>query len=116
MAKQTLVHFVDDLDGKDLKEAVTVTFGVDGKTYEFDTSPAHAREFQRGLEKYVAASRRVSGGGRRSSSRRSRRGSRAARRSGDAQRVRTWARENGYEVSERGRISAEVMAAYEADQ
>lgn len=116
MAKQTLVRFVDDLDGKDLKDAVTVTFGVDGKVFEFDTSPAHAREFRRDLEKYVKVSRRASGGGGRSSSRRSRRGSRSARRSQDAQRVRTWARENGYEVSERGRISAEIMAAYEADQ
>lgn len=107
MARRTVVTFVDDLDGKELKEAVTIAFSVDGKKYEFDTSPAHAKEFRRDLEKYISASR--SAGNRRS------RGSRRSRSSArDSQAVRAWARDAGYEVSDRGRISSEIVAAYEA--
>ncbi|MEP9394124.1 Lsr2 family protein [Gordonia sp. VNQ95] len=108
MARRTVVTFVDDLDGKELKEAVTIAFSVDNKNYEFDTSAAHAEEFHRDLEKYIAASRvagaRRSGGG----------SGRRARSSRDLKSVREWARENGFDISERGRISTEVIEAYDA--
>ncbi|GAA1480758.1 Lsr2 family protein [Gordonia sinesedis] len=110
MAKTTVVRYVDDIDGKELKEAVTVAFGVDGKNYEFDTSPTHAREFRRDIDKYLAVSRSAGTG----------RGGRGARRRParrspqETQAVRTWARDNGFEVSDRGRIAAEILTAYEA--
>lgn len=113
MAKTTVVQYVDDIDGKDLKEAVTVEFGVDGRTYEFDTSPAHAREFKRDLDKYLAVSR-PAGVSRRGRGGRGGSRSRAAKPKHDTVAVRTWARANGFEVSDRGRISAEIIAAYEA--
>lgn len=106
MARRTVVTYVDDLDGKELKEAVTVSFSVDDKDYEFDTSPAHAQQFRRDLDKYISASRSA----RPRPLSASRRG-RAA--SGDVQAVRAWARENGYEVSDRGRIAASIVEAYE---
>ncbi|MGC4933733.1 histone-like nucleoid-structuring protein Lsr2 [Gordonia sp. DT30] len=107
MARRTVVAYVDDLDGKELKDAVTITFSVDNKTYEFDTSPAHAKQFREDLDKYVTASR--SAGTRRS---RTARGSRSSSR--DLKAVREWARESGYEVSDRGRIASEIIEAYDA--
>ncbi|QTI68002.1 histone-like nucleoid-structuring protein Lsr2 [Gordonia polyisoprenivorans] len=106
MARRTVVTFVDDLDGKELKEAVTITFSVDNKAYEFDTSPAHAKQFRQDLERYVTASR--SAGSRRSKA------ARSARSSRDLKAVRDWARVNGYDISDRGRIATEVIEAYQA--
>ncbi|MGV9825371.1 histone-like nucleoid-structuring protein Lsr2 [Gordonia sp. NPDC003429] len=108
MAKHTVVKYVDDLDGKELNEAVTVAFGLNGKSYEFDTSPAHAREFERTLERYIAVSR---------ISAPRQRGTRPSKRAQPhTQAIRAWARENGYEISDRGRISAEIVSAFENDQ
>ncbi|MEY1676090.1 Lsr2 family protein [Gordonia sp. ABKF26] len=108
MARQTVVKVTDDIDGKELDSAVTVTFGLDGKQYEFDTSPAHAEEFFAGLEAYVAASRPV-GSVRGSQSLAQRR-----RPAGQSQAIRQWAHSNGYEISARGRIPAEIVDAFEA--
>ncbi|MGY4643899.1 histone-like nucleoid-structuring protein Lsr2 [Cellulomonas sp. URHB0016] len=110
MAQKTVVTLVDDIDGGTADE--TVTFGVDGVTYEIDLTTAHAAELRDAFASWVANARKVGG---RSSSTRSAgatRNRRAA--SGDAQAVREWAKANGHHVSERGRISAEVKAAYDA--
>ncbi|MGW0037544.1 histone-like nucleoid-structuring protein Lsr2 [Gordonia sp. NPDC003376] len=115
MARRTVVTIVDDLDGKALKDAVTVNFTVDGKQYEFDTSPSNATQFHRDLERYIVASRSTDS---RSVVPRSARATKKvirARRSGrDTQAMRTWARDNGYEISDRGRISVEIIEAYDA--
>jgi len=110
MAQKTVVTLVDDIDGGTADE--TVTFGIDGVTYEIDLTTAHAAELRDALASWVGHARKVGG---RSSSARSgatARNRRAA--SGDAQAVREWAKANGHHVSERGRISAEVKAAYDA--
>lgn len=108
MARQTVAMVTDDIDGKELDSAVTVTFGLDGKQYEFDTSPAHAEEFFASLEAYVAASRRA-GRARGSQSLAQHR-----RPSKQNQAIRHWAHSNGYEISARGRIPASVIDAFEA--
>ncbi|GAC47450.1 histone-like nucleoid-structuring protein Lsr2 [Gordonia aichiensis] len=105
MAKKKVVTFVDDLDGTELDEAVTVVFGLNGKQYEFDTSPAHAKEFAQSLQKYLAVSRLSDGAGS---------GRPSKRAHPRTQAIRAWARENGYEISNRGRISSEIVAAFEA--
>lgn len=107
MARRTVIAFVDDLDGKDLKDAVTITFSIGNKSYEFDTSQAHAKQFHSELEKYVAVSRPAG-------TRRARAKGLARGASRDAKAVREWARENGYEISDRGRVAAEIIEAYEA--
>jgi hypothetical protein len=108
VAKQTVVQYIDDIDGKELKEAVTVQFGVDGKLYEFDTSAAHAKEFHKSLEKYVAASRRAGIA-------KGRKNLVLGKRSKEqTQAIRDWARQNDYEISERGRIPTDVIEAFEA--
>lgn len=109
MAQKTQVVLVDDLDGGDAEESVS--FALDGASYEIDLSAGNAEGLREALAPYVGHARRVSGrGGRtRASAVRPTTGRRA-----DLSEVRVWARENGYEISDRGRISGDVIEAYEA--
>lgn len=111
MGRVQSVQFVDDLDGSILEEGdvETVHWGLDGRAFEFDTSPARAQEFRDAVARYVEVSRRVSvGNGKRGGMRR------AAAVS--PQVIREWARANGHDVSDRGRVPAEVVAAFHAAQ
>ena len=65
MAKKTVVKIIDDIDGVELDEFETVRWSLDGKQYNFDTSPAHAEEFRDYVATYVAISRTVKAGARR---------------------------------------------------
>lgn len=106
MAQRVNIVLVDDIDGGDADE--TVTFGLDGTAYEIDLSDTNAAKLRDALAPYVGHARRVSG-------RRSTGGRRTANGSvPSAREVREWARENGWELSDRGRVSAEVRQAYEA--
>jgi Lsr2 len=107
MAQKVQVVLEDDLDGGSADE--TIVFGLDGTTYEIDLNKKNAAKLRDALATWVAAGRRTSasrGGARRGRGRPSR-----ASQAGD---VRTWAKANGYQVSERGRISAEIQAAFAA--
>ena len=111
MAQKVQVLLVDDIDGGTADE--TVTFGLDGVTYEIDLTSDNAAKLRDSLSEWVGHARKVSG--RTSSGRsaaRSTSSSRAAR-SNEAQEIREWAKANGYQVSERGRISAEIKKAYD---
>jgi hypothetical protein len=111
MAQKVQVLLVDDLDGGTADE--TVTFGLDGVSYEIDLTSAHAAELRDSLAQWIGHARKVGGrSGARSAGRAPAR--RAAAGGGQAGDIREWAKENGYHVSERGRISAEVKAAYDA--
>ncbi|WP_018177945.1 histone-like nucleoid-structuring protein Lsr2 [Jongsikchunia kroppenstedtii] len=108
MAKKVTVTLVDDVD--DTKTAdETVEFGVDGVTYEIDLSSSNADKLRKDLAKWVEHGRRV-GGRKRGKSL----GSRASVDREQTAVVRDWGKKNGYEVSARGRISQEVMDAYNA--
>jgi hypothetical protein len=107
MAQRVHVVLEDDLDGSDAEE--TVTFGIDGVTYDIDLSSRNAAALRDALAPYVASARRTSGraGARRPASR--------GRSSGpSAAEIREWARSEGREVSDRGRVPADVRAAYDA--
>jgi nucleoid-associated protein Lsr2 len=104
MAQRVHIVLEDDIDGGDATE--TVLFGIDGINYEIDLSDKNAAKLRDGFAKYVAAARRTSP--------RSRRAPRRGASGPTTAQVRDWARTNGYEVSDRGRISAEVRAAYES--
>ncbi len=108
MAQRVQVILEDDLDQSPADE--TVTFGLDGVTYEIDLNEANAAKLRDAFAPYVGVARRVSG--RRSTGRASTGGSRSAKASELAE-IRTWARANGFQVSDRGRISEEVRTAYE---
>lgn len=104
MAKRVQVTLVDDTDGSDADE--TVTFALDGVSYEIDLSSSNATKLRNSFASWIGFAQRS--GGRKSASRATRP---SARR--DLSAVRTWARKNGHTVSDRGRISAEVQAAYD---
>lgn len=106
MAKKTVIKVVDDIDGAELDEYETVRWGIDGKQFEFDASPANAEAFRNHLASYVAASRSAEV---KQPQRRPRQATGPSTRQ-----IREWANANGYTVSDRGRIPIEVTAAYEA--
>ena len=84
-----------------------MTFMWNGATYEIDLSKKNATALEKALTPYLQAGRKVRG-----SVARSRRT--AARARADLAAVRVWAKKNGYEVSERGRIAGAVLEAYHA--
>lgn len=112
MAQRTQVILVDDLTGDVLPDGQgqTVSFGLDGANYEIDLNKDNADTLRGDLKRYVDAARKV---GRATATKP--RTARGTSSSGvDLAAVRTWARENGHEVSERGRVAASVLEAYEA--
>jgi hypothetical protein len=110
MAKQVQTRLVDDLDGSEAAE--TVLLGLDGKAFELDLSEKNAKKLRKALEPFLAGARR-SGGGSRG---RQRGGGSASRSTSDRDRntaIRDWARQNGRQVADRGRIPASVIEAYD---
>jgi hypothetical protein len=106
MAQKVNIVLVDDIDQSEADE--TVSFGLDGKNYVIDLNTKHATALRDALAPYVGHAR--PDGGRRSGG--ARRSSRAS--SSSAGDIREWAKSNGFDVSERGRISSEVRDAYAA--
>jgi hypothetical protein len=101
---QTLL--IDDLDGSEAEG--TVRFGLDGTEYEIDLNAGHAQALREALARYVRAARRAGGGARRPA----RGGRRAAAGRVDSTGVREWAKAQGIEVKDRGRVPAEVLASF----
>ena len=108
MAQKVQVILVDDVDGGEAEESVA--FGLDGVNYEIDLSTSNAEALREALAPWVGHARRVGGraSGRSRSAGKSSRSSKT-----DLGEVRSWARKNGFQVSDRGRVSAEVLAAYD---
>jgi Lsr2 len=108
MAQKVQTFFVDDIDGGEA--AGTVRFGLDGTDYEIDLSTAHAEALRKALEEYIVAGRKVSGPARRG------RGSsrRAASGGPNSSDVREWAKTQGIEVKDRGRVPAELVVKFQA--
>jgi Lsr2 len=105
MAQKVQVLLVDDLDGSEATE--TVAFGLDGATYEIDLSTGNAGKLRKELAHYVEHARKASAQARR---RRTRTGPGRER----SAQIRSWAKQRGYKVNERGRIPANIVAEYEA--
>lgn len=116
MARRIVHQLVDDIDGTLLEvgEGETVLFSVDGVAYEIDLTDENAAALRGALDRYIKAARTVSSA--RATSSASSSGGRKRRRSGqqDYSDVREWAKKNGYQVSDRGRVPASVLEAYEA--
>ncbi|EFL24414.1 MULTISPECIES: histone-like nucleoid-structuring protein Lsr2 [Streptomyces] len=101
MAQRVVVTLSDDLDGREAEE--TVTFGLDGKSYEIDLTASNASKLRDALAPYVEAGRK-----RARSGKTYRRTSVAP----DPAAVRAWARSHGMEVPPRGRIPKKVYEAF----
>ena len=106
MARKTIV--VDDLDGSE--DAREVTFSLDGETWRIALSEPNRQRLREALGEFIEAGVKVSGLRRRSE--RAEQASAAA--ANPTAVIREWARANGHEVNDRGRIPASVVDAYEA--
>lgn len=125
MAEKTTVMLIDDIDGSEAEE--TVSFALDGTNYLIDLSPKNAKAFRNAIAQYVSVARKEGRGGARPVRRAA--GTRAAGRSAagrgrkkaagtmdreQAGAIRTWARQAGYKISDRGRIPAEIVEEFNA--
>lgn len=113
MAKKVTVTLIDDLD-QDARADETVDFALDGVQYEIDLSATNAVKLREDLDSWISHARKVSGRRkvRAAGASTKLRGASASREETAA--IRDWARENGLQVSARGRISADVVEAYNA--
>lgn len=106
--KSSLGQLTDDLDGTDIPagKGETLTFALDGKTYEIDLSMKNSNHLRQALSPYVAAGRPLKNS----------RGAKINRThiSADNRTIKEWARANGYQVNDRGRIPNNVRQAFEA--
>ena len=111
VAQKITTLFIDDIDGGAAEG--TVRFALDGTEYEIDLNAEHSEELMSALGKYVTHARKVGGA--------ARRGGRAAGRAGrgagstlNTTEIRNWARENGFDIKDRGRVPADLVAKYQA--
>ncbi len=111
MAQKVLVEILDDIDGS--AAAQTVQFGLDGVTYEIDLSDENAAALRDELARYIGAGRRI--GGRKVRVATGQSTTTASDRERNQQ-IRAWANANGYDVSERGRLSSDLVSAFEQAQ
>jgi hypothetical protein len=107
MAQKVQTLFIDDLDGSEA--AGTVRFGLDGTQYEIDLNPAHTDELHGILQHYIAHARRAGHTARHAS-----RGNRRTNNGADTAKIREWARAQGIDIKERGRVPANVIEKYQA--
>jgi hypothetical protein len=112
MAQRVSVELVDDIDGSDASE--TVSFALDGAQYEIDLSAGNADRLRESLSLFIGHARRSGGRRKATASARSNGGGAGSVDAPSAAEIRSWARENGWDVPERGRVSAEVREAYGA--
>ena len=117
MAQQVNVKLVDDVDGSDA--AGTVSFAIDGRAYEIDLSDDNATRLRESLASFVAAARKSGGASVAAGRRAPKMTASSGRRPQPLDReqtaaIRAWARQNGHQVSDRGRISKTVVDAFQA--
>jgi hypothetical protein len=116
MAQKVIVELVDDLDGTASEDISTVSFSLDGADYEIDLSAENADNLRGLLEEFVVAARRTGGRIRRNSGTTKTAPSRPAASREQTKAIREWAKQNGFELADRGRIPANVIEAYEEAQ
>jgi hypothetical protein len=111
MAQKVTVQLVDDLDGTVAEDISTVTFGLDGASYEIDLTGGNADKLRAGLADFVEAARRVGGRAKRGTAVNG--ASTPAANREQTKAIRDWARQNGFDLSDRGRIPTNVIEAFE---
>ena len=107
MAKKVTVELIDDYDGKSAAQE-TVVFGIDGVEYEIDLSVKNAGKLRKTFEQWTEPARKAG----RIAKPKAKTSSRTVADKEQTKAVREWARKNGYDVSDRGRIQASVLEAY----
>jgi hypothetical protein len=111
VAQKIQTLFIDDIDGGAAEG--TVRFALDGTEYEIDLNAKHSDELRSAIGKYVTHARKVGGSARRAG-RGAGRAGRGAGSSLNTTEIRNWAREQGYDIKDRGRVPADLVAKYQA--
>ena len=111
MAQKVQTLFIDDIDGGEAEG--TVRFALDGTEYEIDLNAKHTEELRSALGKYVTHARKVGAIARRGG-RGAGRGGRGTGSALNTTEIRNWAREQGYDIKDRGRVPADVVSKYQA--
>jgi hypothetical protein len=106
MAQKVQTLLIDDLDGSQAEG--TVRFALDGAHYEIDLNAAHTEELRTALVRYTQVARKANG----TSRRLARSTGKAAANGHNTTEIREWAKANGLEVKERGRVPADVVAKF----
>jgi hypothetical protein len=106
--KQTVTQLIDDIDGGKADE--TVSFALDGTSYEIDLGKRNAAKLRSVLQDYTEHGRAVHNGRRRGRGRRTSAGFSGV----DPKAVRAWAASNKIQINDRGRIPASVVEQYRA--
>lgn len=113
MALVKRTYMTDDLDGSE--DAVsTISIALDKVSYEIDLSAANEARLRDKLARFVDAATEVKS---KPTPRRGQKSAAVASTRPDkeqTQAIREWARANGHKVSDRGRISAAIQAAFGA--
>jgi hypothetical protein len=108
VAQKIQTLFIDDIDGSEAEG--TVRFALDGTDYEIDLNTKHADALRKAMSRYIDAARRSSGAARRPA----RSGRRSAASGLNTTEVREWAKAQGIEVKDRGRVPAELVVKFRA--
>ena len=113
MAQRVVTMFVSDLSGDEMDpgSGETITFGYRGVDYTIDLTGKEAKGFDKSIAMYLEHATRVGGKAKRSAP-----VATSGRSKEELSNIRAWARANGHQVSERGRIKAEIFQAYQAAQ
>lgn len=114
MVQKVVVELVDDLDGTASDDITTIAFALDGVSYEIDLTEDNANTLRDAVADFIAAGRRTGGRIKRGISPSAARPAVADREQTRA--IRDWARQNGFDMADRGRISASVVEAYKEAQ
>jgi len=109
MAKKHITQMIDDLDGTVLERGTTLTFSLEGRSYEIDLSDENAQKLRDAFRPYISVGRAVGA----ADARPRRTASGRAIPTRDLVDVRSWALQNRHSVNHRGRISAAVLKAYD---
>lgn len=114
MATRTIVERIDDLTGETGEDVQAVCFSIDSISYEIDLAADNAARFRDNLSPYITAGRKTIGKASKASSVRLGAGP-AKRDKAQTKAIRDWARTNGYDISDRGRIPTQVEHAYNSN-
>ena len=116
MARATIEQITDDFDGSELdpSEVIVESFTINGVDYSLDLGAKSAEKFDKDMRKWIDKATKIGGRQKRSTSKRAVATPAARTEKTQLAAIRQWARDNGYEVSDRGRIPAAVVDEFNA--
>ncbi|MFE9570382.1 Lsr2 family protein [Streptomyces sp. NPDC006692] len=107
MAQKIVTIYTDDLTGEESAEAATHQVVIDGVAYEVDLGPDSYDKLMEAVGPFLKVGRRIRGSRAKAAS------PRQAAGASDTAAIRAWAKENGHNINERGRVPADIREAYE---